>query len=484
MKSHFYLACISLIFLAGCSGKPVIDTFVSSTSESAFVDQQGLKITGRIDTAQVEVLLDKPLQTIEGFGGCFNELGWQALQTLNASDRESILKELFEPGFGASFNICRMPVGANDFSIDWYSYNETPGDFEMRNFNIDNDKKTLIPFIKEALNYKHDLFIWASPWSPPSWMKHNEHYASRANENSPFSNGLSPAKQGYEGTDMFKVEPEYLETYALYFQKFIDSYRKEGINIRAVAPQNEFNSAQVFPSCTWTAASLNKFVGRYLGPKMKDSGVDIWFGTMERPDPMLVDTLLQDSLSSKYIKAVTFQWAGKGAIAKIHSEYPNIRLVQSESECGDGMNDWKFCMYTWALMKHYFSNGASIYEYWNIALQENGLSRWGWRQNSLVTVNAENATFQFNHEYYLMKHFSHFIKEGAKLISSTGKDENLLAFRNPDNSIVLLMANTTDKPQVISINLGKYNISPKLGASSINTILFLPNSKKKNTITN
>ena len=81
------------------------------------------------------------------------------------------MQELFEPGKGANFTICRMPVGANDFSREWYSYDETDGDFTMENFSIDNDRETLMPFIKDAKKYRPDLAIWASPWSPPSWMR-------------------------------------------------------------------------------------------------------------------------------------------------------------------------------------------------------------------------------------------------------------------------------------------------------------------------
>lgn len=97
---------------------------------------------------------------------------------MSDKDRSDIIKELFEPDFGANFTICRMPLGANDFSRNWYSYNEVKDDFNMYNFSIDNDYATLIPFIKSAQGYNPDLKIWASPWCPPSWMKYNSHYAS------------------------------------------------------------------------------------------------------------------------------------------------------------------------------------------------------------------------------------------------------------------------------------------------------------------
>ena len=100
--------------------------------------------------ADVFVQTDAPLQAIEGFGACFNELGWTSLAALSAADRDVVLRELFAPGVGANFTLCRMPVGANDFSRDWYSYDETAGDFALEHFTIANDLETLVPFIKAA----------------------------------------------------------------------------------------------------------------------------------------------------------------------------------------------------------------------------------------------------------------------------------------------------------------------------------------------
>ena len=136
--------------------------WVSTTQTTQWKTHKKLKTVSTQNKADVEIQLDKPLQQIEGFGTCFNELGWASLSLLKENDRKNILKELFLPNNGANFTICRMPVGANDFSSNWYSYNETDGDFDMHNFSIDHDKQTLIPFIKNALTYNPQLKLWAS----------------------------------------------------------------------------------------------------------------------------------------------------------------------------------------------------------------------------------------------------------------------------------------------------------------------------------
>ena len=455
------MACLS----AHAQVKPQL---VTTTENNNWVSSNAIAIS-KSGTAAITINPDDTLQTINGFGACFNELGWTSLKTLSSQNRSNIFKELFKPGAGANFTICRMPVGANDFSRDWYSYDETDGDFEMQHFSIANDKQTLIPFIKSAQQYNPRLQLWASPWSPPQWMKVNHHYAAAMYPaGSAQNNGLKPEQVGHEGTNMFIQQDNYFKAYAKYFSLFIEGYQKEGINIAMVMPQNEFNSAQVFPSCTWTAAGLARFIS-YLGPQMQKQNVKVFFGTMERADAKLADTIVTSPLSKDYVKGIGFQWAGKGAIVTIHQQYPNLTLYQSEQECGDGKNDWAYCKYTWELMKHYLSNGASAYMYWNLSLSKDGLSRWGWRQNSLVTVDTVNHTYQYNHEYYLLKHLSHFVQPGAKMLKTTG---NLLAFKNPDNSVVIVVQNEAASPKIITFKAaGKY-ITATLPADSFGTITY------------
>lgn len=448
--------------------------WISTTQASHWMTVKGLTTLPASGKPDVEILLDKPLQTIEGFGACFNELGWTSLKSLDNSDRESILKELFAPGVGGNFTICRMPVAANDFARDWYSYDETDGDFEMKNFSIANDLQTLVPFIKNARKYNPGLKIWASPWSPPSWMKWNKHYAcSRTwpNMDMRFQNGLDTLKQGKEGANLFIQKNEYFKAYALYFSKFIKAYRNQGINIFAVMPQNEFNSCQLFPACTWTASGLARFIGSYLGPAMEKEKVEIMFGTMERPNVALVDTVLNEPLAGKYIKGIGFQWAGKNAIADAHKKYPDMRLYQSEQECGDGKNDWAYCCYAWTLMKHYLDNGANAYMYWNLSLDKDGFSRWGWRQNSLISVDLQKKSFVYNFEYYLLKHVSHFVIPGARLLATNDTTANVLAFVNPDKSIVVVVRNDEKADKKITLQIANIVISPFLKADSFNTFV-------------
>jgi len=123
-------------------------------------------------------------------------------------------------------------------------------------------------------------------------------------------------------------------------------------------------------------------------------------------------------------------------------------------------------------MKHYLNNGVSVYEYWNTSLLKGGVSRWGWAQNSLVIVDSVNKTYEYTLEYYLLKHASHYVLPGARKLGVSGEYDDVLAFRNPDNSIIIIAANQNAENQRVNIGIGDDMISPELKANSINTIVY------------
>ena len=427
MRNRFLL--LALITVFSCQPKSAIE-WVSTTFDNPW---QVMDAVASDAPAEASVVVDLTAvnQTVEGFGTCFNELGWTSLSELSEKDRAAILEDLFAPA-GMNLTLARMPLGANDFSVDFYSYDEVPG-----------------------------------PWCPPMWMKVSGHYASRS---APF-NGLPLDKQVPEGVDAFILEPAYLQAYAQYFGKFIDAYKAEGIDIFMVMPQNEPNSDQVFPSCTWTPDGLIAFL-KYLEPEMASRDVDVYLGTMERANPDLWDRILTDPEVGPSIKGMGFQWAGKDALPELHRRHPALPCYQTEQECGDGQNDWRGAMHSWELMKHYFGNGVQSYFYWNTSLLDGGISTWMWRQNSLVVVDKENKTFRYSPEYYVLKHASHYVQPGARVLALGGTYADALGFQNPDGRTVFLLANQGDAPKTVSIEgLPGRPRTVTLPAGSINTLV-------------
>lgn len=421
--------------------------------------------------ADAQLCLDgREYQKMYGFGGCFNEAGWRALQHLSEDDRESLLKELFAgEGEGAHFNVCRLPIGANDYSFNWYSLDEVPGDYALEHFSIERDKLALIPYIKAALRHTDDMKLFASPWSPPTWMK-------------------DPPVYNWGKLIWTK---ENLRAYADYFVKFLESYQAEGISIDQIHVQNEPVANQKFPSCMWTGEELKVFIRDYLGPRMAESkaAAELWLGTINAPgcdyNRLLFDKwatedydyfaniVLSDPEALKYITGVSYQWGGKIAIQRtFESWYPRIRLMQSENECGFGDNTWEYALYVWTMLKHYIGNGAESYLYWNIVLEPSGVSTWGDPQNAMVTIDPKTRTATFNPDYYIMKHFSHAVARDAVRMGCQGSFAgDSLVFRNPDGSYTLELFNPFRRVFRVQFTLDGKDYMFALEPRSVNSII-------------
>ncbi|MCE4552863.1 glycoside hydrolase family 30 protein [Roseateles cellulosilyticus] len=288
-------------------------------------------------------MLDKPAQLIDGIGGAFSEKGWQALSALSPTLRQQAMEALFLPA-GANFSLCRSPIGGNDIAKDFYSYDEVDGDFALQHFSVEPDSKTLIPFIHAAQAIRPDLRLWASPWSPPLWMKTNKHYAQGPAWAGMSPNGIRPEQIVKSGEDGFIQEDRYFDVYARYFRRYIETYRELGIRVDRVMPQNEFNSSHPFPSCCWSAKGLARFIP-HLHREMQPLGVDIVLGTLERSRADIVSAIVNDPVAGVLIKGVGVQWAGKGALEKIREEHPQLTIWSSEQECGNCSNDWHYARY-------------------------------------------------------------------------------------------------------------------------------------------
>jgi len=390
-------------------------------------------------------------QEIDGFGGCFNEMGAAVLGTLDEAPRKDVLGSLFGPGDGCRFNLCRLPVGASDYALEWYSHNETDGDYDMEHFSIERDRRYLIPYIKSAIALCGDLKLFASPWSPPTWMKR-------------------PRAYNY---GRIVWEERNLKAYALYLLKFVQAYRKEGIRIHQLHVQNEPTADQKFPSCVWTGEKMRDFIRDYLGPLFRQCAPDceVWLGTINSPDyDAWAHTVLSDPQARPYVSGVGYQWAGKAAVQRTHQSWPELRLLQTENECGDGRNSWEHARYVFSLMWHYLSNGVNGYVYWNMILPPGGESTWGWKQNSLITIDPRTGTVTYNPEFYLMKHFSHFVRPGAVRMGLKGPwTGDALAFQNPDGELVVVVANPFRETRHLVLEIGGRSVSAQLEGESFNT---------------
>lgn len=464
-----------LMWLLGfnCLQAQKVELVYTTASQRWVQPKKFLEKTDPLVKADISVYPDSLLQEIEGIGGAFNELGWTALKSLPEADSKKVVEALFSKD-GCNFSMCRIPIGASDYSLSYYSHDDVPEDFVMRDFNIDRDRFILIPYIKEALKVRPNLKVWGSPWTPPAWMKVNEHYSTRSGDwnGRDHGNRMTVGAEIFNNATAFKMQERYLKAYALYFSKFVQAYEKEGIPLFAIMPQNEIAYSPNWPSCTWRAEDLSYFIGGYLGPQFEQDSLstEIWLGTINYGKPAYVETILDNEKTAKYITGVGFQWGGSNAIPSISKEYPDFKYMQTENKCGEGENNWSSLQVSWETLVHYLNHSSSSYMYWNMVLDQTGKSSWGWPQNSMVVIDEETKDVKYTDEFYLFKHLSHFVQPGDHLLKSS-QGKNHLAFQLKDGRIMILINNQENVAKSINLMVGVKPISFRLKPMSINTLI-------------
>lgn len=425
----------------GSAGTPSVATlpeFVTSAA-NAYWNTSGQVTRLTNGTADLSVDENTKFQRWDGFGGCFNEMGWDALSLVSAEIPRA-LKLLFDSKDGANFAYGRLPLGASDYSMSWYTLDDTAGDYAMDKFSIDRDRQKLIPFIKEALKTKPELRLWASPWVIPAWMM--------------------------DGSKNMKSDAQTLAAHALYMARFVEEYEKEGLKIEAIQPQNEPGYARVH----WTQALLIDFMKTYLGPTLAQRNLttEVWCGTMSKDpdDTNIALATAKDEAAMKYVKGFGVQWNLQSAVATLAAKGP---VMQTEHRCGNynfdspywdktrysaqkPQNDHLYGEESWQLIRDWIVSGVNSYSAWNMVLDSVGMSLDNWPQNALLVVDRSAKTLTVTAAYYAFRHYSQYIAPGATRISVSGS-KDALAFKNPDGSIVTEIYNASSSSKTTTLAL-------------------------------
>lgn len=384
--------------------------------------------------ATITVNQDEALQDWIGFGGTFNEAGWDALKEVSAEDRDRALRLLFDKNDGIGFTHGRVPVGSSDYGLDRYSLAETPNDYTMEHFSIDRDRQDLIPYIHAALEVNPNIKFWASPWSPPPWMK----------DNNAFDRGN------------MKSDDQTLAAHALYLARFVEEYAAEGIVIEAIHPQNEPGYAQDYPSCLWSGSLMADYIANHLGPLFAERLPDtqVWLGTMSNPnDSNIVSAVMGNATARGFVKGIALQWGmGDGNLPSQYASQYQIPIMQSEHKCGNypweggnanlAPNDHAYAEESWGFFKNWIGKNVNAYMAWNMVLDTVGRNLDNvrpWAQNALLAVDRATGELKITPTYYLFRHLGQYVEPGAVRVATQGGD--VLAFKNPDGSIVAVVHN-------------------------------------------
>jgi glucosylceramidase len=392
---------------------------------------------------QICVFVDpsKTFQTFMGIGGALTDASAETFAQLPKEKQQEFLKAYFDKTNGIGYTIARTNIQSCDFSSSSYSYVQE-GDSDLKTFSIEHDRKYRIPFIKKAMEAAGgNLTLYASPWSPPAFMKTNK--------------------------DMLhggKLLPEYYQSWANFYTKFIKSYESEGIPIWGITIQNEPMATQKWESCIFTGEEERDFLKNYLGPTMHAEGLGNKkiIGWDHNRDLLYqrASTLLNDPEAAKYLWGIGFHWyepwsGGKPMFDNVkltHDAFPDKNLLFTEG-CAESfdinrIHDWALGEKYGTNMIHDFNNGAVGYTDWNILLDEKGgPNHVGNFCFAPIHGNTKTGELIYTNGYYYIGHFSKFIHPGAKRIISSASRSSLLttSFLNLDGTIATVVMNSGDK---------------------------------------
>ncbi len=401
-------------------------------------------------------------QELIGFGGAFTESAATTLDRMTAGLRAEVLRAYFSTGKGHGYTVCRTHINSCDFSTGHYAYAETEGDVELEHFSIERDRQSLIPMIRDAMDIAGGrLRLFASPWSPPAWMKTN-------------------GRMDQGG----KLRPEYREAWARYYVRYVQEYAQEGIPIWGLTVQNEPEAAQRWESCLYTADEERDFVKNFLGPVLRRSGLGdlklmIWDhnrdGMYER-----AKAVFDDREASQYVWGIGFHWYERNAfenVRLVHDAYPDKRLVFTE-----GCQEHGPQIGSWALGERYARSIIQDLNHWtvgwvdwNLVLDQNGgPNHAGNLCSAPILVNTDLQEVLYQSSYFYLGHFSRFIRPGAHRVACGSSQESLesTAFLNSDGTVAVVVMNRTDEPIEFVLRTKGLQAETAIPAHGIKTFVF------------
>jgi len=484
-------ALFIVVMLSCNEKKEPLSVEVYETSASGNKLKKITEFSSGKEATTIKILPEQKFQTITGFGGSFTEASAYLLNKLSKQNRDTILEAYFGEN-GAKYSLTRTHMNSCDFSLSNYSYAPVEDDKELDHFSIDEDRDDLIPMIKDAMAISKDGFkILTSPWTASPWMKDNKDWRGG------------------------KLLPEYYDTWALFFSKYIDAYKAEGIDIWGFTVENEpLGNNNNWESMHFSAEEMTDFVQNHLGPKLELDGHDVKIlGYDQNRGEELkewADVMYKDEASSKYYDGTAIHWYASTydwfpeSLQYAHNKAPNKYLIQTEA-CGDSeIPKWQDDQWYWSKEatdwgwdwapekdKHLHPKYAPVNRYardiigcmnnwvdgwidWNMVLDKQGGPNWfkNWCLAPVI-VDPDSDEVYFTPIYYTLAHFSKYIRPGATRIGFENADDTLMvtAAKNPDGSIAIVLFNEGEEAKNINIVLNNKLTEITISAKAIQTIV-------------
>ncbi|UFH35877.1 glycoside hydrolase family 30 protein [Flavobacterium acetivorans] len=410
----------------------------------------------------------KMFQTFLGIGGAITDASAEVFAKLSKESQQEFLNAYYDKEKGIGYSVIRTNIHSCDFSSGSYTYIDE-GDAALKTFNIDHDREFRIPLIKKAMATAGGKAIfYVSPWSPPAFMKDTKNMLRGG-----------------------RLLPEFYQSWANYYVKFIDSYQKEGIPVWGLTIQNEPMAKQTWESCIYTAEEERDFLKNHLGPTLKKAGfgdkkITVWDHNRDLI-AQRANVILDDPEASKYVWGIGFHWYESWSggdsmfdnVGKVHEMYPDKNLIFTEG-CVEKFDDKKLQL--WAngerygeSMIHDFNNGTVAWTDWNVLLDENGgPNHVGNFCFAPIHGNTKTGELIYTPSYYFIGHFSKFIGKNAKRISSVSSQSFLLttSFLNENGKVVTVVMNKTDKSLKYNLCIGTKATEVSILPHAIQTLVY------------
>jgi len=456
------LLITSISLFAQTDGKRVKVFTSSADSSKMLVEQEDivLKQDSETENQVINVFPEFKYQQVLGFGSALTETAAYNFSLLSPDLQQQLIEACFGKN-GIGLNFCRTHINSADFSLSEYTYVKE-GDVDLKTFNIDRERKTILPMIKAARKANPDLWLYASPWSPPAWMKDN---------NSMIHGG--------------HVLPKYYKTWANYFARYLEEYKKEGIDFFAVTVQNEPKAVQTWESCIWTGKEEGEFAVNFLRPSLDENGFDkikimIWDHNKERIMERARETFSVPG-AEKAIWGVAFHWYSGDHFDNLrmtHELFPDKPMIASEFCLGGAVknsNQWNEVEKYAQEMIGNFNNFMVASVDWNLIVD----SKDGPYHNrtggvaAQVYVDENKKEFTLGPLYYTVGHFSKFIKRDAVRIGSSSYNDavKVVAFSNPNGEIVVVVLNTSEKEATPNLRIDNCTAAFNMPAKSLQTLI-------------
>jgi glucosylceramidase len=448
------IAAMNFVTTTECKAKTVDLVLTDSTRKLQSIPAVSFRATGSGDANVITINDASTQQSVLGFGAALTEAACVNIARMPEPQRKKLIDELFDPQ-QLNLTVCRLCIGSSDYATEPYSYSDTASDAEVKNFSIAHDKAAVIPTAKQALATNANLLLFASPWSPPGWMKSN---------NSMLGGNM---------------QRKHMDAYANYFAKFIEAYNAEGIKLHAVTVQNEVDTDQdgKMPACAWPQEYEVDFVKFHLGPTLKEKNLATRIWIIDHNYNLWGRALasLEDPELRKFVDGIA--WHGYlGAADKmtmVANAHPSVGAHWTEG--GPDINDPKYAT-DWTTWSTTFTdimrNRARSITAWNLVLDENGKPNIGpFSCGGLVTVNSATKNVTHSGQYFALGHFSKFVKRGAVVVDSDGTvaDVKHVAFRNPDGTHALVLSNAGTTAKEVNVRSGNETASVSLPPDSVVT---------------